>query len=104
MELASLSSYSRVPYSVCYWHTASGLEVDFILADGETALWTKGAPLVHSGHLGGLQAFREEHRPWRGIIVSLDPRARRLENGIEVLPWRDFLQQLWGGALLAGAC
>jgi predicted AAA+ superfamily ATPase len=78
------------------------LEVDFILADGETAVEAKGVPMVHSGHLGGLRAFREEHRPRRSIVTSLEPRARRLENGIEVLPWQEFLQQLWGGILLAG--
>ena len=34
----------------------------------------------------------------RAVCVSLEPRPRRVD-GIDVLPWREFLDALWSGAL-----
>lgn len=102
LELAAYCNYNTSSTPLSYWRTASGLEVDFILGEGQIALEAKATPRVHAGHLGGLRAFQEEHRPSRAIVVSLDPRARILNEGIEVLPWKAFLNQLWSGQLLRG--
>jgi hypothetical protein len=29
-------------------------------------------------------------------------RAPRLHDGVEVLPWREFLLRLWGGGIVTG--
>jgi len=44
------------------------------------------------------RALREEHRVARAIIVSLEKEPRRLEPGLQVLPWQDFLKRLWAGS------
>jgi len=51
-------------------------------------------------HLKGLRAFKEEFRARRHIVVSQVDRARRTEDGIDILPWQEFLTQLWDGAVL----
>ncbi len=43
----------------------------------------------------GLRAWREEHPRSRRILVCRAPRARRAEQGIEILPYREFLARLW---------
>ena len=100
MELTAYASYSGLHYPVEYWRTASGFEVDFVLADGAIAVEAKATAQVHSGHTKGLRAYAEEHHPRRSILVSLEPRPRLLDDGIEVMPWGEFLAQLWGGAVV----
>jgi len=97
MELIAHAEYRGGRYPVEYWRTASGFEVDFILAGGTVAVEAKATRQAHVGHARGLQAHREECRPKRSILVTLDPHPRLLDGGIEVLPWRDFLRQLWTG-------
>lgn len=94
-ELIAHSHYSGEDYPIAYWHTASDIEVDFILKEGETAIEVKGTEQIQPRHLQGLKAFREEYHPRRLIVVSLDKRPR-LVDGIEILPWQDFLKELWG--------
>jgi len=48
-----------------------------------------------------LRAIGEEYRFRRRILVSCDPRRRLAEGGIEIVPWKDFLAELWGGGLMA---
>ena len=43
----------------------------------------------------GLRAWREEHPRSRCILVCRAPRPRRAEQGIEILPYREFLARLW---------
>ncbi len=93
-ELIAYIHYSRRDISLSYWRTTSQMEVDFILGDHETAIEVKGTPDVASRHGKGLCAFSEEYTTKKKIIVSLDKRPRK-EGGIIVLPWRDFLDQLW---------
>lgn len=80
---------------VAYWRTASGIEVDFILGDAEVAVEVKATDRPTADHGKGLRAWREEHPKSRCILVCRAPRARRAEDGIEILPWRDFLARLW---------
>jgi hypothetical protein len=87
-----------VGYPISYWRTASGLEVDFVLGDHEIALEVKAVEQVVSHHLRGLNAFVEEYRSKHTLVVSLDPRPRLMED-ITILPWREFLDQLWGGLI-----
>jgi predicted AAA+ superfamily ATPase len=97
MELRAHSSYSELNYPLSYWRTSSGYEVDFVLNEGETAIEVKSSDQVNYRHLKGLRAFREEHSPRRAIVVSRDPAPRKTDDGIEILPWRVFLDELWTG-------
>jgi hypothetical protein len=43
-------------------------------------------------HLKGSKASKEEY-PARGfIVVSMDSHPRKTEDGIEILPWKVFLE------------
>ncbi len=101
MEITAHCSYSELFYPLTYWKTASGFEVDFILGAGEIAVEVKSAALVRARHLKGIRAFKEEHRARRYIVVSTDPQPRQTEDGIDIVPWRDFLDQLWAGDLIS---
>lgn len=100
MEIVAHSSYSDLFYPISYWRTTSGFEVDFLLGDGEIAVEAKATPMVNSNHLKGIRAFTEEHQTKRRIIVSLDPRPRKTEDHLEILPWKTFLERLWEGKLI----
>jgi uncharacterized protein len=100
MEISAHSSYSELFYPISYWRTASGFEIDFILGDCEIALEVKSSAMVHNQHLKGIRAFMEEYSPRRCIVVSMDPSPRKTEDGIEILPWEVFLDELWGGGVV----
>ena len=74
------------------------MEVDFILGDMQVAVEVK-AGRVHEGDLAGLKTLLSEHRIKRAVIVSMESQRRNLQDVAEVLPWRDFLTELWSGAL-----
>ena len=100
MEIVAHSNYSEVFYPITYWRTSSGFEVDFVLGDHEIAVEVKSTKLANKTHLKGLRRFREEYSVRRSILVSLDPKPRKTEDQIEILPWQVFLEQLWGGDII----
>jgi hypothetical protein len=63
------------------------------------AVEVKSAENPTGDHLRGLRAFCEEHTVRRAILVCRAPHARRSDDGIEILPWGDFLRQSWEGRL-----
>ena len=97
MELHAYASYSGQHYPVSYWRTASGFEVDFVLGDGSVVIEVKSTDQPTSDHLRGLRALKEEMRVKRAILVSRAARARKTSDGIEILPWHQFLRALWAG-------
>jgi predicted AAA+ superfamily ATPase len=85
--------------SVHYWRSTSGFEVDFILGD-HTAIEVKAKDNVSPADLRSLRALAEEKKLKRYLCVSLEPRRRQLDE-VVVLPYRDFLEALWGGEYIA---
>jgi predicted AAA+ superfamily ATPase len=95
-ELVSYRDYvSGEP--VYYWRSTSGFEVDFILGD-HTAVEVKAKETVSAQDLRSLRALAEEKKLRRYLCASLERRRRRVD-GVEVLPYREFLEALWDGAL-----
>lgn len=101
MEIKAWIDYRRPGAQLSYWRSQSGYEVDFII-DSDTAIEVKAAAIAQDKHLAGLKALREENRISRFILVCREERARKVD-GIDILPWQDFLEQLWSGNLLGGA-
>lgn len=99
MEILAHRSYRELDYGVHFWRTKSGLEVDFVLGDGEVALEVKGTSRTDPSDLRSLRAFIEDNRPRRALRVCNEP-APRVVDGVQVLPWREFLARLWAGDLL----
>ncbi len=99
MEILAHRSYKELHYDVNFWRTKSGIEVDFILGGGEVAVEVKGTDRVDSTALRPLLVFNEEQRPRKSIVVCNETSAR-VHEGIEILPWRVFLNRLWSGKLV----
>jgi len=100
MEIGAHRSYSELFYPFTFWRTASQLEVDFVLGEHEIVVEVKAADMAVRQHLRGLRAFKEEYKPRRCILVSRDPKPRKTEDGIEILPWEVFLRELWDGGII----
>lgn len=97
-EIIAYLGYNGYENNLSYWHTHTGYEVDAVLGDAQVAVEFKSCREVQSKHLKGLKAFSEEHPDARLIAVSLDV-APRLFNGVEVMPAKHFLQELWAGKI-----
>jgi predicted AAA+ superfamily ATPase len=80
---------------ISHWRSASGYEVDFVLAD-HTAVEVKAKQPVAPRELRSLHALMEERRIKRALCVSLDARPRRVGD-VQILPYREFLDALWAG-------
>ncbi len=98
-EIVAYSDYHNANIEITYWRTASGFEVDFILND-QVALEVKSTTTIQSHHLKGLRAIHDDHPEIKRIVVSTDQRSRRTEDNLLILPWKQFLEELWAGKLV----
>ena len=100
-ELKAYQSYSGKYKELSYWRLPSGIEVDFIVGDMECAIEAKGTTRPNPDHLRGLREISVDHkRVRRRILVSMEDRARRTEDGIDILPAKTFAHRLWDGLLI----
>jgi len=99
MELNAYKLYNDYDFEINFWRTKTGIEVDFILNSGEIAVEVKGSSYIKNADLKGLYTFRQEHKPRRTILVC-NERIPRIKNSIEIMPYRDFLKELWRGELI----
>ncbi|MCC7382336.1 MAG: ATP-binding protein [Deltaproteobacteria bacterium] len=95
-ELCSYLDYAGGAAELAYWRSTSNFEVDFVLG-GATAIEVKAKDPVGDRDLRGLRALREESLLKQHVVVCLEPRPRTVD-GIQLIPWREFLDGLWGGA------
>ncbi len=97
-ELSVHRRCQAVPYDIAYWRLSSGIEVDFVLGDAHVAIEVKGKSRVQSHDWRHLLEFRREYPEVSHlIVVCLEPYPRITEQGVHILPWRDFLRRLWQG-------
>ncbi len=98
-ELSAHRAYSGLDYDLSYWRLATGIEVDFIVGDMEIAIEAKATPKITSDHLRNLREVVKDHPNLkRRIVVSLEERPRKTEDGIEILPYSVFTENLWSDA------
>lgn len=93
-ELVAYNAYRELFADLSYWRLASGIEVDFVIGAMQVAIETKAATKITSDHLRGLRHLSQDHPRARRIVVCLEPKRRRTEDGIEILPVRAFLDSL----------
>ena len=99
-ELAAHAAYSDLNYDIRFWRTKSGVEIDFVLGNGEVAIEVKGADRVDSRGLRPLRTFIDEHSPGKAFVVCNEP-AKRIVGDIRMIPWKEFLHMLWSGDVIA---
>ncbi len=96
-ELRCYLEYREREGSLNFWRTHDGREVDFIINE-EVAVEVKASSTISSGDLKGLKAIREKYS-LRSLIVVSHEKARRTVDGIEIMPWKEFLDKLWNGEI-----
>ena len=102
-ELSAFIAYREVVDELSYWRLAGGTEVDFVVGDGLVAVEAKAGARIANRHLRGLRSFAQDHPGVvRRVLVCLEPRPRRTEDGIDVMPAGDFTARLWRGELGSG--
>ena len=91
----ALNDYLGLGYSLFYWRTATGEEVDFVLYGerGLVAVEVKLAQRIRPDDLRGLRRFREVYPQARTFLVYTGSRRRR-EAETEILPADDALRTL----------
>ena len=99
MELLAYRSYSELDFRISFWRTKSGLEVDFVLDDGQIAIKVKGTQRVHQRDLRGIRSFAHEFHP-RASYVVCNEDSERVHDGIRIIPWKLFLKRLWEGSII----
>lgn len=93
MELKSWIDYKHPRSKLTYWRSTSNMEVDFCI-DEEIAIEVKSSSNVTEKHLKGLKALREEGIFNRYVVVCQEEHPRIID-GIEILPWKYFFEELW---------
>jgi len=99
MEIAAHDSYTELDYEINFWRTKSGLEVDFVLGGGEVVMEVKGTTRVEKRDLRPLIAFMEEYSPRKALVVC-NEREERVHGRIRIMPYRNFLRDLWEGKII----
>lgn len=101
-ELTVAASYADTPPQLAYWRLASGIEVDFVVDAMRVAIEAKASARITSDHLKGLRELAVDHpKVGRRIVVCLEPKRRRTDEGIEILPVQDFVAELASGELIS---
>ena len=99
-ELSAFIDYREWDGELAYWRLAGGTEVDFVLGDMQLAVEAKATSRVTRDHLKGLRSLVLDHpEVGRRVVACLESRARRTEDGIDILPAEVFVRRLWDGAL-----
>ncbi len=99
-EVRAHIAYCDLDIPLSFWRTHSGCEVDLIIGDLQVALEFKSSRQLRQSDLKGLRALAEEHVLGRAIVVCREGRPRRTEDGIDILPWQVFCEQLWAGDIV----
>ncbi|MFP4357765.1 MAG: ATP-binding protein [Puniceicoccaceae bacterium] len=99
-ELSCYARTLRDPFEIAYWRLSSGIEVDFVLGDGEVAIEVKGKDRVRSHDTRHLLQFRKDYPAVRELLlVCCENEERVTDEGVSILPWRTFIDRLWSGDL-----
>lgn len=101
-ELSLFSSYTKLFFDLSYWRLSSGIEVDFILGSGDIAIECKAKNKITKNDLKGLLQFKSDFPRVKKLIVVALESERRYTEGIEILPYKEFLEDLWEHKIYEG--
>jgi len=94
-EIRAINEYHRLGYSIYYWRTSGGLEVDFILYGkrGIKAFELKRRNKVSTSMLSGLKAFLSDYPDAEGFLIYGGNKPLFID-GIKVVPITDALKTI----------
>ena len=99
MELKAYIDYSMSDDELYFWRTREGYEVDFIV-ENKAAIEVKTSKNITHKELKGLRAFMEENAVKEYIIVCRELFERTTDDGIRIIPWKQFLDNLWDNKII----
>lgn len=100
-EIHAYQAYRLPELEIYYWALTGQSEVDFILGDMEVAVEVKSSSRITADHFKGLREIKKDHpKIKRRMVVCLEERARITEDGIEIIPYLDFLKLLWASEIV----
>jgi len=97
MELKAYQHYRNPDAPITYWRTSTGQEVDFIFGDKELVIEIKASARISPKDLRHMRALKADGPIKHGIIVSFENEPRTTPQGIDILPWKIFIERLWAG-------
>jgi predicted AAA+ superfamily ATPase len=97
LELRAYLDYRRRHDGLAYRRSIHQHEVDFIVGD-HTAVEVKATRRVAPRDLRGPAALGEERR-FRTQLLVFEDQTEAVRDGVGCLPWRTFVDELWGDAL-----
>ena len=97
-ELATYRDYKSPDMEITFYRDSSKREIDFVLND-DVGIEVKSSELVPDKELKTLKEIGSELKFRRKIVVSREKKKRKIDS-IEILPIREFLEQLWSGAVV----
>lgn len=94
-ELRAINDYLKLGYRISYWHTASDLEVDFVLYGerGIRAIEVKRTNKIRRQHLSGLKAFLEDYPSTQAYCLYGGDHSLCIDD-ISILPIHLFLKNI----------
>ena len=95
-EIRAYNLYAKRREQICYWRSVYKDEVD-VVVDKKIAIEIKSTKRVQNKHLKGLKVFKEEGLVEKYVIVTQDPIRQIDSSGISMIPWHEFLSELWNG-------
>jgi predicted AAA+ superfamily ATPase len=97
-HLHAWCAYTSDSHQLYYWHTRTGVEVDFVIygPSGLYAIEVKNANRIRPEDLKGLTAFADDYPQSRRYFLYRG-QERQLINGTLCMPCTEFLSQLHPG-------
>lgn len=94
-ELRAYNDYLSLAYTIYYWRTTGGQEVDFVLYGprGLIAIEVKRSRNISKKELSGLQAFGVDY-PEAKLLMLYGGSQRQYFKEIEAIPFQEALQTL----------
>ncbi len=94
-ELRAINHYHDLRFTLSYWRTSTGLEVDFVLYGerGLIAIEVKRTGRLRRRDFRGLAAFKRDYPMARTLMLYGGP-DRRYSDGVEVVPLAEALAAL----------
>lgn len=100
-HLRAWIDYSGRSFTLHFWRTRSGVEVDFVVygPDGLFAIETKNTARLQPQDLRGLRSFKEDYPQSRAYLLYRG-KERLMKDGILCVPCEEFLLALYPGQLI----
>jgi len=93
-QVTAAIHYNRLDYTLHYWRTNHGAEVDLLVCKGRRILFAveiKSSRHISTESLSGLRSFMQDNPDIPAYVLGIDQKRRKPADGLTVIDWRDFI-------------